>query len=601
MWQRSPLFRTYALWLAGIAGGAVLMHGLIQAAIAFNDARELTIARQRAEAALVVERLGRVVGRVEDRVVWIAGLIQPSSAVDWAALRQEVQVALAAEPSLVEVRVVDAAGRVCLIARRHLPDQVGCEERSTAMLPQAQSAQYGPVDFWDDRAPTFTVGLRPRGAAAAAVVSEIALTPVWDVVAGLPLTAGGTAFVVDTGGRLIAHSDLALVLRRIVADADTGAKEGPSLLAAHALDSTMVPPGRVIRSQAIVPGADWRVFVEAPGDRLLEPVYATLRQSLLVVALAVGAALAAALVLSARLTAPIRALRDEALRFGKGEFDRRLAAPGNPELRPLADAMNAMAAQLQDYTGSLERKVAEKTAEIETANRHKSEFLANVSHELRTPLNAILCFSEALDERLFGELNARQAQYVRDIHDSGRHLLALINDLLDLSKVEAGRLDLEPAPVDVPALVEGAMQMVAARASAAGVRLTVDIEPDVGVWRGDARRLHQILLNLLSNAVKFTPAGGDVRVRAAHAAGGLAIAVADTGVGIAPEQMQRLFAPFAQARSRGLRGEEGTGLGLALSRRLAELHGGRLQVDSAPGRGSTFTLWLPAQAPMEAA
>jgi signal transduction histidine kinase len=433
------------------------------------------------------------------------------------------------------------------------------------------------------------------------VVSEIALTPVWDVVAGLPLTAGGTAFVVDTGGRLIAHSDLALVLRRIVADADTGAKEGPSLLAAHALDSTMVPPGRVIRSQAIVPGVDWRVFVEAPGDRLLEPVYATLRQSLLVVALAVGAALAAALVLSARLTAPIRALRDEALRFGKGEFDRRLAAPGNPELRPLADAMNAMAAQLQDYTGSLERKVAEKTAEIETANRHKSEFLANVSHELRTPLNAILGFSEALDERLFGELNARQAQYVRDIHDSGRHLLALINDLLDLSKVEAGRLDLEPAPVDVPALVEGAMQMVAARASAAGVRLTVDIEPDVGVWRGDARRLHQILLNLLSNAVKFTPAGGDVRVRAAHAAGGLAIAVADTGVGIAPEQMQRLFAPFAQARSRGLRGEEGTGLGLALSRRLAELHGGRLQVDSAPGRGSTFTLWLPAQAPMEAA
>ncbi|MCE2968821.1 MAG: ATP-binding protein [Burkholderiales bacterium] len=601
MWQRSPLFRTYALWLAGIAGGAVLMHGLIQAAIAFNDARELTIARQRAEAALVVERLGRVVGRVEDRVVWIAGLIQPSSAVDWAALRQEVQVALAAEPSLVEVRVVDAAGRVCLIARRHLPDQVGCEERSTAMLPQAQTAQYGPVDFWDDRAPTFTVGLRPRGAAAAAVVSEIALTPVWDVVAGLPLTAGGTAFVVDTGGRLIAHSDLALVLRRIVVDADTGAKEGPSLLAAHALDSTMVPPGRVIRSQAIVPGADWRVFVEAPGDRLLEPVYATLRQSLLVVALAVGAALAAALVLSARLTAPIRALRDEALRFGKGEFDRRLAAPGNPELRPLADAMNAMAAQLQDYTGSLERKVAEKTAEIETANRHKSEFLANVSHELRTPLNAILGFSEALDERLFGELNARQAQYVRDIHDSGRHLLALINDLLDLSKVEAGRLDLEPAPVDVPALVEGAMQMVAARASAAGVRLTVDIEPDVGVWRGDARRLHQILLNLLSNAVKFTPAGGDVRVRAAHAAGGLAIAVADTGVGIAPEQMQRLFAPFAQARSRGLRGEEGTGLGLALSRRLAELHGGRLQVDSAPGRGSTFTLWLPAQAPMEAA
>ncbi|MFN9209860.1 MAG: ATP-binding protein [Betaproteobacteria bacterium] len=595
------MFRTYALWLAGIAGGAVLMHGLIQAAIAFNDARELTIARQRAEAALVVERLGRVVGRVEDRVVWIAGLIQPSSAVDWAALRQEVQVALAAEPSLVEVRVVDAAGRVCLIARRHLPDQVGCEERSTAMLPQAQSAQYGPVDFWDDRVPTFTVGLRPRGAAAAAVVSEIALTPIWDVVAGLPLTAGGTAFVVDTGGRLIAHSDLALVLRRIVADADTGAKEGPSLLAAHALDSTMVPPGRVIRSQAIVPGVDWRVFVEAPGDRLLEPVYATLRQSLLVVALAVGAALAAALVLSARLTAPIRALRDEALRFGKGEFDRRLAAPGNPELRPLADAMNAMAAQLQDYTGSLERKVAEKTAEIETANRHKSEFLANVSHELRTPLNAILGFSEALDERLFGELNARQAQYVRDIHDSGRHLLALINDLLDLSKVEAGRLDLEPAPVDVPALVEGAMQMVAARASAAGVRLTVDIEPDVGVWRGDARRLHQILLNLLSNAVKFTPAGGDVRVRAAHAAGGLAIAVADTGVGIAPEQMQRLFAPFAQARSRGLRGEEGTGLGLALSRRLAELHGGRLQVDSAPGRGSTLTLWLPAQAPMEAA
>jgi signal transduction histidine kinase len=238
-------------------------------------------------------------------------------------------------------------------------------------------------------------------------------------------------------------------------------------------------------------------------------------------------------------------------------------------------------------------EIQDKTQQLEIANRHKSEFLANMSHELRTPLNAVIGFSEVLLERMFGEVNPKQEEYLNDILSSGKHLLSLINDILDLSKIEAGRMELESQPFDLPAALDNALTLIRERAARHGLRLEVTVDPGLGEVKGEERKVKQVLLNLLSNAVKFTPEGGKISLSASLNDGMAEISVADTGVGIAPEDQEAIFEEFRQVGSDYARKREGTGLGLALARRLVTLHGGRLWVESEPGKGSTFTFTLP--------
>jgi signal transduction histidine kinase len=238
-------------------------------------------------------------------------------------------------------------------------------------------------------------------------------------------------------------------------------------------------------------------------------------------------------------------------------------------------------------------EIQAKSRELELANKHKSEFLANMSHELRTPLNAIIGFSEVLSEQMFGEVNDKQLEYLRDIHSSGHHLLSLINDILDLSKIEAGRMELELATTNLPMLLDNCTTLVRERASRHGLVLKLELDDDIGDWVCDVRKLKQIVINLLSNAVKFTPAGGSVTLCAHRLENAVEIAVVDTGVGIAKDQQALVFEEFRQAGGDYLRKSEGTGLGLSLAKRFVELHGGSIRVESEPGRGSTFAFILP--------
>jgi signal transduction histidine kinase/putative methionine-R-sulfoxide reductase with GAF domain len=242
------------------------------------------------------------------------------------------------------------------------------------------------------------------------------------------------------------------------------------------------------------------------------------------------------------------------------------------------------------------REIEEKSRQIEAANRHKSEFLANMSHELRTPLNAIIGFSEVLQERLFGELNEKQAEYTSDILTSGQHLLSLINEILDLSKVEAGRMELELAPFDLPLAIESARTFVRERAVKHGITLDVDMDERLGEYVGDERKIKQILLNLLSNAVKFTPEGGRITITANKTDNGAEISVSDTGIGIPPAEQPTIFEEFRQVGSDYAHKIEGTGLGLTLAKKFVELHGGKLWVESEAGKGSTFIFTLPITA-----
>jgi signal transduction histidine kinase len=238
------------------------------------------------------------------------------------------------------------------------------------------------------------------------------------------------------------------------------------------------------------------------------------------------------------------------------------------------------------------REIEIKSAELETASRHKSEFLANMSHELRTPLNAIIGFSEVLSEQMFGAINDKQAEYLKDILDSGRHLLSLINDILDLSKIEAGRMELEPSEFDLPATIENSLILVRERANRHGITLAHSIDERLGTIRADERKVKQVLLNLLSNALKFTPEGGRIDVRAKLQNGAAEVSVTDTGIGIAPEDQAKVFEEFRQVGTASKK-IEGTGLGLAISRKFIELHGGTIGVTSEPGVGSTFAFTLP--------
>jgi signal transduction histidine kinase len=289
-------------------------------------------------------------------------------------------------------------------------------------------------------------------------------------------------------------------------------------------------------------------------------------------------------VLSWSLIGPIQNIDNRLAGIASGDFSGHVEVENRDELGALGANVNRMNEELRRLY-----------LELEAASRHKSEFLANMSHELRTPLNAIIGFSQVLRDEMVGSVNPKQAEYLDDIISSGNHLLSLINDVLDLSKVEAGQVELDVHPFSLREALERGVVMVRERATEDGVRVAFEADPEIDVVDGDERRIKQVIFNLLSNAVKFTPAGGEVDVSAMRVNGEVRVSVADTGPGVDPEDHERIFEEFRQTES-GLEQHEGTGLGLALSKRFVELHGGRIWIESELGRGSTFVFTLPAEA-----
>jgi signal transduction histidine kinase len=291
-------------------------------------------------------------------------------------------------------------------------------------------------------------------------------------------------------------------------------------------------------------------------------------------------------------------------------------------LKNKADVFFELARQRREVSQALGLEQVARSA-ADSANRSKDEFLANMSHELRTPLNAIIGFSEVLRDGLTGEMTDQQRGFIGDILSSGHHLLSLINDILDLSKVEAGTMMLDLESVQVSSLFVNSLSIIREKAAAHHIRLGMDAAEELGSFQADARKVKQIAYNLLSNAVKFAIEGGEVTLRASRVpraevgqlsgswpgrtfpladnefAEFLKIGVTDNGIGISPEGLEHLFKPFSQIDSGLARKYEGTGLGLAMVKLLAELHGGAVAVESAVGEGSCFTVWLPLRAPEE--
>ncbi|OAN55713.1 hypothetical protein A6A05_08140 [Magnetospirillum moscoviense] len=385
-----------------------------------------------------------------------------------------------------------------------------------------------------------------------------------------------------------------------------------------------------------IPGLSWLVATVAPEDAYLGRVTEGNTTTLAVIAAMLMLTLMIGVRLAGSITQPIRRIREASQRISAGDLAVRIEDSRHDELGELARAFNTMAttlgraaetqvtqlhelrdaeAQVRRLNQELEQQVSTRTHQLverieqdlltqeelrkakdeaERASRAKSEFLANMSHELRTPLNSIVGYSDAILSGTFGPIdNPKHAEYVRDIHRSGRYLTDLINDILDLSAVEAGKVELKDGLFTVAELVAATRPQIRARAVEAGVELVFDLHDDLPALLVDERRVKQMLLNLMSNSVKFTPPGGRVTVSAAEAGDGLTLRVADTGIGMTADEIERARTRFGRVDSHLARVHAGTGLGLPVTESLIVLHGGIMDIDSVKGRGTTVSLWFP--------
>ena len=515
---------------------------------------------------------------------------------------------------------LDATGTECVHTYSNEIDEINsrtCDgDRSNSeefRRARAEQRYFGSVALsQSDGRPHMNIAVAEASPGEGVIVADVDLGSVTDAILRAQLGTAGYAYAIDTNGQVIAHTtNKSLVL------GDTNLRALPQVRAALAsavATRGVVTDGRdpegkeVLSAWERVDPPRWWVFVEEPISVAFAPIESAIWRTVGLLVVFLLLAIATSVLLARNLARPIETIQVAAAKIGSGSLDERIEVSSRDELGALADEFNRMAARLQASYSGLEQQVQERTQELasalaeldeksrelEAASHHKSEFLADMSHELRTPLNAISGFSQVLRKQLLGEINEKQAEYLDDILASARHLLSLIDDVLDLAKVEAGQIELEVTPFSLRVALERGVVIVRERATREDVRITLSSDPSVDTVTGDERRIRQVVFNLLSNAVKFAPAGSTVDVAAARLDGQVRVSVRDSGPGIAPEDQERIFEEFQQAAA-GKEQREGTGLGLALSKRLVELHGGHIWVDSELGKGSTFVFTLPLQ------
>jgi signal transduction histidine kinase/DNA-binding response OmpR family regulator len=556
------------------------------------------------------------------RILQAAGeedtLRRAASADDRAALQALVRDIQRRYPHFASVFVVDADG--VMLVNSLDPGIVGQGFRHRDYYQGvliSRSPYISPVPYIGaaTKVPTMAVAsplLNSRGDLVGLIAGTFTLEHLSELLApARAATANGEGqrvgqgevYLVSPSGIILAHTDPSKRTAQ-VSKADAGSREA---LAGRRGSITWTDESGETRFGvfAPLPEIGWGLVYTRPSPSWLF-VTPYLLSGLLVSLLVILIAAAVAGTLAARhLSRPILDLQEAASRLRDGEFTARLPEARRDELGDLAIAFNQMASTLQGLYANLEATVAERTAALKTTNLElarasqvKSEFLARMSHDLRTPLNAVIGFADLLFTGQAGSLDDKQQRYLGHIANAGRHLLTLINDIMDLTRVEAGKLEIHPEPCPVPLLLEETLAMFRTQAQAKRITLAVEIASAVGDLMADRIRLQQILYNLLSNAVKFTSEGGMVTITARQIGLEVELVVRDTGIGIPPEDHQRIFEAYRQAGTSSAR-QKGTGLGLAITKRLVELHGGSIRVESAPGQGSTFIVRLPGAAPTE--
>jgi len=457
------------------------------------------------------------------------------------------------------------------------------------------------------------------------------LTVIQNIVNGVRVGDAGYLAVIARDGTIISHPRHESLFRRIEQVSDLAPVSGVFATSPRGVTTFTHDPGagadagvgdewlvgysRIMRPASLGP-LDWTVAAFVSRREVVAPIITVRNRALLAGVVFILAAVPVVIAISKRLSRPLCDLAAQADKIGQGDLDVVLEVPSSNEIGRLASTLSTMVENLKtshrrtlEINLNLERTVRERTEELRRKNRQieeqskrvmessrlKSQFLANMSHELRTPLNAVLALSEILGNEMSGPLNEEQAKQVVIINRAGKSLLRLINDVLDLSKIEAGRMTVERAPMSLKGLVQLVADTLRPLAEDKSLSLTVDAAPDLPEFiSSDEQKLRQVLINLMGNGIKFTERGGvTLEVRRLEGPNGIQFRIIDTGIGITTDATERIFEEFHQADGSTTRKYGGTGLGLTISRRMAELMGGTLSVESTPGEGSTFTLVIP--------
>jgi len=615
---RGRLFQRYVLLIGTLVSGALLTSGSIQIYSSYQANKVALIDLQREKALAAASKIEQFIKEIERQIGWTIKPEWSGSPTVVEERRLDYLRLLRQAPAITEISYVDASGTEQLRVSRLAMDVVGSRidfsQDPKFLDAKSGKVYFSPVYFRKESEPYMTVAMAGSRKGTGVTTAEVNLKFVWDVVSQIKIGKVGHAYVVDARGALIAHPDISSVLKK------TDLSSLPQVQAARA-----GPPERgrepekgsiardrdgreVLTAYAPVAPLGWWVVVEQPLGEAFELVYASMLRTGLLVLLGVGLSIVASLVLARKMVTPIRALQTGAARIGAGALDHRLEVRTGDELEALAGEFNRMAGQLQESYAHLEQKVEERTRELaqsvqelkalghqlEVASKHKSQFLANVSHELRTPLNAIIGFSDVLLDSSLEVSEEKRSRFLTHVLNSGKHLLSLINEILDLSKIEAGRMELEVQAAAIRDILEGAESTMRPLATRKAIDLRVQTNGPIPLFDMDPVRIRQVILNLVGNAIKFTPEGGQVWLRADALDEAVRIEVGDTGPGIPAEDHERIFLEFEQARTTGAADKpEGTGLGLALAKKFVEMHGGKIWVESEVGKGSRFFFTLP--------
>ena len=516
------------------------------------------------------------------------------------AYRFELFTLLRLAPAVTHAMILDSTGRERLKVSREqmvLPEDLADRAGDAAFLQaQAGSASVGPVYFVRQSEPymRMAVPIAPvTGEVIGVLMAEVNLTAIWEVISGITVGQTGYAYVVSQTGDLIAHPDLSLVLQQrhlahlSQVQAALAGVPGP-------VTATNLHGDSVLTTSAVIPLVGWAVLVERLAREAYAPLYRSLLRTAVLFLLGLGLAGLVRWQMQRRVVRPVEALRQGAARIGAGALQSRLDVRTGDELEALAEALNQMAVQLQTSYADLEAKVAARTQELEQANQHKSQFLAHMSHELRTPLHAILGYTHLIRDRIYGEIPPLIDEKLQRVQQSGQHLLQLINAVLDLSRMESGRLELSLTEYTMTDVVATVVTTVESLVAAKPLRLMVTLPADLPCGLGDAPRLTQVLINLVGNAIAFTDMG-EVGLEVSAADDTFTVTVRDTGPGIAAEDQPHIFEAFRQGGQARTRPQQGTGLGLAIAKQIIEQHGGRIGVRSRPGAGATFWCTIPTR------